>query len=215
MRILELFSGTGIFSQVARERGHTTFTLDYSEDMVADLHMDIMEFAPERHLPLALDWGVDVVWASPPCTVFSVAAIGKNWLLEDGRYIPRRKEADEGVAIAKKTLEIIERIHPKRFFIENPRGILRKMPWMPKQRKTVTYCQYGEKRMKPTDIWTDSSWVWKARPACANGSPCHVSAPRGSKTPGSTQGINGAKDRGALPRQLCEEIIEHLEKELV
>ena len=75
-------------------------------------------------------------------------------------------------------------------------------------RHTVTYCQYGDTRMKPTDIWTNATW-WKPRSICKNGMPCHESAPRGSKT--GTQGIDGAKDRGVIPPQLFEEILQQYE----
>lgn len=74
-------------------------------------------------------------------------------------------------------------------------------------RHTVTYCQYGDNRMKPTDIWTNCS-EWKPKPMCKNGENCHESAPRGSKT--GTQGIKGAKDRGVIPPALFYEIFEHI-----
>lgn len=71
-------------------------------------------------------------------------------------------------------------------------------------RKTVSYCQYGDSRMKPTDIWTNST-KWIPRKMCKNGDPCHISAPRGSKT--GTQGIKGAYNRSKIPEQLCDEIL--------
>ena len=48
-------------------------------------------------------------------------------------------------------------------------------------RYTVTYCQYGDTRMKPTDIWTNHPNP-KFKPPCKNGDKCHVAAPRGSRT---------------------------------
>ena len=77
-----------------------------------------------------------------------------------------------------------------------------------KYRHTITYCQYGDTRMKPTDIWTNLEWTPK--PMCKNGDLCHQSAPRGSKT--GTQGIKGARDRGVIPPQLFEELLECLNK---
>ena len=80
------------------------------------------------------------------------------------------------------------------------------MPFMDKfKRNTVTYCQYGDERMKPTDIWTNSD-VWVPRPMCKNGSPCHVAAPRGSKT--GTQGRSNAYERSKIPEDLCREILK-------
>ncbi len=66
-----------------------------------------------------------------------------------------------------------------------------------------------ERRMKPTDIWTNHpnpSFI----PPCKNGDKCHVSAPRGSKT--GTQGINGARDRSVIPNLLCEHIVDIRER---
>ena len=52
--------------------------------------------------------------------------------------------------------KLIEELQPRYYFIENPRGGMRKMEWMKGlSRYTVTYCQYGDNRMKPTDIWTN------------------------------------------------------------
>ena len=68
-------------------------------------------------------------------------------------------------------------------------------------RYTVTYCQYGDTRMKPTDIWTNHPNP-NFKPACKNGDKCHVSAPRGSAT--GTQGIKGSKARSVIPEELCE-----------
>lgn len=71
------------------------------------------------------------------------------------------------------------------------------------QRYTITYCKYGDKRMKPTDIWTnDENWIPKK--PCNNGDLCHEQAPRGSKT--GTQGLKNAKERGEIPNQLFYEI---------
>ena len=72
-------------------------------------------------------------------------------------------------------------------------------------KRTVTYCQYGDSRMKPTDIWTNCD-VWKNRPACKNGDPCHVAAPRGART--GTQGLKGNRERSVIPEQLCREICQ-------
>jgi hypothetical protein len=75
--------------------------------------------------------------------------------------------------------------------------MLRKMHFMDiGVRHTITYCQYGDTRMKPTDIWTNATW-WVPRPACHNGDRCHEAAPRGART--GTQGVRGAVERGRIP----------------
>lgn len=76
-------------------------------------------------------------------------------------------------------------------------------------RYTVTYCQYGDSRQKPTDIWTNHPEP-NFKPPCKSGAPCHISAPRGSKT--GTQGLKGAKERAVIPPALCEHIVDICEK---
>ena len=41
MRVLELFSGTGVLSAAFRERGHRTLTVDWSEALKPDWNADI------------------------------------------------------------------------------------------------------------------------------------------------------------------------------
>ncbi len=82
------------------------------------------------------------------------------------------------------------------------------MPMMEKMRRvTVSYCQYGDDRMKPTDIWTNADW-WTPRPICKNGDKCHEAAPRGSRT--GTQGLKGHMARGVIPPALFEEILQQM-----
>ena len=73
-------------------------------------------------------------------------------------------------------------------------------------RHTVWYCQYGDERAKPTDIWTNNE-DWVHRPVCRNGNKdCHHQpSPRGSKT--GTQGRKGSFDRSKIPNELCREVI--------
>ena len=76
-------------------------------------------------------------------------------------------------------------------------------------RYTVTYCQYGETRMKPTDLWTNHPNP-QFKPMCKNGDSCHEAAPRGSKT--GTQGRKNAKERSRIPKLLCEHIVDICEE---
>ena len=99
------------------------------------------------------------------------------------------------------------------YFVENPRGGMRKTEFMEgRPRYTVTYCQYGDTRMKPTDIWTNHPNP-KFKPMCKNGDPCHTRAPRGAKT--GTQGLKGSKERSVIPAMLCEHIVDICEEVLL
>ena len=109
------------------------------------------------------------------------------------------------VGLVKHTIKLLNECAKTAWVIENPRGKLRKMDFMQDiRRKTITYCQYGENRMKPTDIWI-AGFYWNARPMCKNGDLCHEAAPRGSKT--GTQGMKNYADKSVVPFELWKEIL--------
>ena len=204
MKTLELFAGSCSFSNVAKKLGHKIFTTDNIQYGKIDYVCNIMKFDYSKvpYIP-------DIIWASPPCTGFSVASIGHHWMGGKNAYIPKTETAKLGIELVKKTLEIIEYYKKQNpdliYYIENPRGVLRKLGILDNVpfHRTITYCQYGDTRMKPTDIWTNDL-EWKPRPMCKNGDSCHISAPRGSKT--GTQGIKGAYERSKIPRDLFSEL---------
>ena len=206
MNTLELFAGSRSFSKVAEQLGHRVYTSDNQDFEKIDQVCDIFNFDVNK-----LPYAPDVVWTSPPCTSFSVASIGHHWNKDN---TPKTEKAELGVAIVKKTIEIIEQLRPKYWFIENPRGKLRKLDFMQDfQRKTVTYCSYGDMRMKPTDIWTNFNFA--TRPMCFNGNKdCHHEpAPRGSKT--GTQGLKGDYLRSQIPPALFEDIFKEIKNKSI
>jgi hypothetical protein len=207
MNTIELFAGTGSFSKVAEKLGHTTFKIDNDPSFEPDLCVDILELPIEQFKKCRYD----MLWASPPCTAFSVASISRHWQGNKKGITPKSKEAMLGLQLLEKTIEWISILRPAEWYIENPRAAMRKViddlfkkyGIMEYKRVTVTYCQYGDTRMKPTDIWTNNlSWI--SRPPCKNGAKCHDAAPRGSKT--GTQGLKNAKERGVIPEALFIEI---------
>jgi hypothetical protein len=207
MKILELFCGTKSVSNVFKENGWEVLTVDndpqHEPDICADVSISLYNKLK--------DFNPDVIWASPPCTKFSIASCSHHWFKHGEDYYPKHGDAVDALRTIEATIWLINYLNPKAWFIENPRGMLRKMDimqYVPKQ--TITYCQYGDTRMKPTDIWTNANWT--PRPMCKNGQPCHEAAPRGSAT--GTQGIKNVIDRSRIPRELCEEIYKackHLE----
>lgn len=201
-KILELFSGTASVGREFQKRGWELTTVDIEPDFKPDICADVLD------LDLVSLGNPDVVWASPPCTTFSVASISTHWGGGFRAYEPKTTEAEHGLALVEQTLYILRELQPRFWFIENPRGVLRKLPIMAGlQRTTVTYCQYGDKRMKPTDIWgTVDQFKW--RPMCKNGDKCHEPAPRGAKT--GTQGLEKV-DRSRIPEALGRELCEQVE----
>lgn len=192
MRVLDLFCGLKGWAEPFVERGHEVVTLDVNPRFKADLVQDILT-TKATDFP----WQPDVILASPPCEGFSVMNIGRNWSHD---HTPKTDKARLAQAIVLATLDLIREMKPKFFVIENPRAKLRKMPFMaPLERRTVTYCKYGEKRMKPTDLWGGFPPSLVLHPACGNGDPCHDRAPRGSTT--GTQGMDSAT-AAKIPRAL-------------
>ena len=211
MRVLELFAGTRSIGKAFERHGHKVYSIEWDKDFEnIDWYEDIGKITAQDIIDR---FGhPDVIWASPDCTSFSIAAIShhrrKN--LETGNLDPVSDYAKFCDNVDQHVLDLIRELKPKYWFIENPRGGMRKMTWMQGlPRYTVTYCQYGDTRMKPTDIWTNHPDP-KFKTPCHNGDPCHEPAPRGSKT--GTQGLKGSIDRSRIPDKLCEHIVEICEK---
>ena len=209
MKVLELFAGSRSFSKVAERYGWDTYSTDLEPFDKIDQVCDIFDFDSYK---MAKNFGIpDVIWASPPCTTFSVASIGHHWKGGNQAYIPKTEQAELGIKIVNRTWTIIKlarALNPKlKYIIENPRGLLRKLDIIPYSPKTAWYCQYGDDRAKPTDLWVNFSWIPKS---CKNGNPnCHHQpAPRGSRT--GTQGLKNAYERSKVPENLCKDIINNI-----
>lgn len=207
MKVLELFAGTRSIGKAFEKLGHEVYSIDWDKNLEnMDLYCDIGTLTAKE---IRERFGnPDVIWASPDCTTFSVAAISKHRRKNPvtGSLDPISDYAKMCDRIDKHVIELIKELNPPLWFIENPRGGMRKMEWMQGlPRYTVTYCQYGERRQKPTDIWTNHPDP-QFKPPCKSGAPCHDAAPRGSRT--GTQALKGSKERSKIPVQLCEHIVE-------
>ena len=210
MKVLELFAGTRSIGKAFEEKGHEVYSVDWNKDFEnINLYADISTLTADAIIEKFGE--PDVIWASPDCTSYSIAAISHHRKREEsGNLAPVSEYAKFCDKTNKHVIELIKELNPKYWFIENPRGGLRKMSFMQGlPRYTVTYCQYGDKRMKPTDIFTNHPHP-KFKPMCKNGDSCHEAAPRGSKT--GTQGLKGAKERSVIPEKLCKHIVDICEE---
>ena len=213
MKVLELFAGTRSIGKAFEAHGHEVFSVEWDKSFDhINLYADIGQLTAQDILK---QFGKpDVIWASPDCSSYSVAGIGHHRKLN-----PLTKNLDPQTEYAKFCDEVnqhvvglIKELNPTYWFIENPRGGLRKMTWMQElPRYTVTYCKYetdrpvDQRRMKPTDIWTNHPNP-RFIPPCNNGDPCHAPAPRGSRT--GTQGLKGSRERSVIPPLLCQHIVD-------
>lgn len=207
MNVLELFAGSRSIGKVGDKLGLNVFSVDWEKYEDIDLCIDVAKLKTED-----IPFVPDLVWASPDCTTYSIAAISTH----RNNTEPKSEYAKKCDITNQHFISLIKEwlvINPNMvFFIENPRGMLRKMPWMQEfKRHTLWYCTYGDERAKPTDIWTNSD-TWIPRPVCHNGNKeCHhTPAPRGSKT--GTQGRKGSYERSKIPEQLCYEVLLSLNK---
>lgn len=208
MLVFDFFAGTGSSTKAFADAGHTVITFEYDASFNTTETIDIMDLDAAE---LLKKYGhPDFVWASPPCTAFSVASIGHHWDNSSGTPQPRTEAAAYNQLLVKKAIDLIEELKPTYgYLIENPRGMLRKLPVVANlPRQTITYCQYGDSRMKPTDLWGEVK-DWTPRQPCKNGDNCHEAAPRGSRT--GTQGLKDAKIRSMVPAELSIELLAAIE----
>lgn len=73
MQVIDLFAGTGSATQAFADAGHDVFRVEMDPTFDAALHADI-RYINLDDLPAA-----DFIWASPPCTSFSVASLRYHW----------------------------------------------------------------------------------------------------------------------------------------
>jgi len=210
MNLLELHAGSRSIGKVAEKYGINVFSVDWTNYNNIDLVIDI-----ENIKPSDIPFIPDIIWTSPDCTTYSIAAISHHRLGTE----PISDYAKKCDRLNYNQINLINyylKLNPDlKFFIENPRGMYRKMPFVKNiDRATVWYCKYGDVRAKPTDIFTNNLFSifnqngWIPKHECFNGNVhCqHESAPRGSST--GTQGKKDSYNRSMIPSLLAEDIIK-------
>ena len=209
MKCVELWAGDSTGLEAARRLGHTVVTVDNDPKFDPDILADIATVTADQiRAALLLTPGERIlfIWASPDCSIFSVAGFHANHFIN--RTIPNTQAAIDMISRHKHTLDLIEELDPVYFVVENPVGLLRFQEWMQRfHRETVTYCSYGDNRMKPTDLWGGFPRTWVARPRCFRENPkCdHIRAPRGS---GQATTARNKRERSHIPFELSADIFD-------
>lgn len=206
MNIVELFSGSGTISKEFKSRGHNVFSIDIRKrkgKCEPDLRKSILHVSL-KDIPFKK---VDVVWASPPCDVFSKAAAGFHW---DKEGKPKTKKCLEHLRLLRKTLKLIEQIRPAYFFIENPDGKMKYRKELVNflirnNGKTVkvNYRDYGFATLKPTTIFTNALNYFGRNV-------------QDTSNKGETAIFNNLTkcQRQAVPKDLAKEIREYCERKI-
>lgn len=122
MKVLELFSGTRSIGKAFEARGHEVFSIDFDRRFLANAHCDIETLTTEQ----VLEWfgKPDVIWASPDCATFSMAAISHHREKDPatGALLPKTEYAAKCDRTDAHVIELIRDLVPRYWFIENPRG---------------------------------------------------------------------------------------------
>lgn len=210
MRLLELFSGTGSVGSVFKRhfRDLEVVSLDIHPKYNPTHSTDILKWDYKQYSRGEFD----IIWASPPCTEYSIAKqVGV-------------RDLDTADKIVKRTFRIIKYLSPRWWFMENPGGggMLSKRPFMRKYEKYLnacTYCHYGSMFRKPTNIWTNLPGL-KLR-YCTKSDPCkwkreHNRHPMIAQHSSSSTNYNKSKrNEGAGSRENIYPIPEGLTKHII
>lgn len=207
--IIDMFSGTG--SATKPFRNHQDYHVTdielnpdnrFNTDRI-DFEQNILDIKP-NDLPEQPRF----VWASPPCTTFSVARCWDYWNTKrNGMPLPAKQKTLKHIQLVYHTLYLINKLDPDYWILENPRGYLRRiMPQKPGDTpdwKLVTYCQYGHHLRKPTTLYGNIPETFTAK-TCKPGALCHSNEERGMGS-----GDNHVRDpvkRSKIPETLAQEI---------
>ncbi len=197
--LLELFSGTGSVGKAFRRLpcGDDRWdVVSVDTDPKAEgvtVQKDVLQFDPVKDLPRK---SVDCIWASPPCTQYSIA-----------RTTGPPRDLEGADALVRKTLEIAAALGNPPLFIENPytgllktRGILDHL-----NLRAVDYCSYGMPYRKRTAIWTNTDWI-PARALCKHKK--HLArAQQGPPGPRVSM-----RELYRMPAELCDEIARYCDE---
>ena len=200
--VLELFSGTGSVGRAFAAQGWQVTSVDLDPRAHATITCCVHELSADR--VLREHGPVDLVWASPPCTHYSIARTKAS--------TPR--DLDGSDAIVRKVLDLAAALGAG-FIMENPwTGLLKTRPVVQGlPMRVVDYCCYGASYRKRTALWTNTSFA-PSRQLCRH--DCAASEDGRHRERAQRGSWDGAGERGrrsqglrhlyTLPPALCSEI---------
>ena len=215
MKVLDLFSGLGGWSQAFKDRGHDVVTIDNDPKFKADIVTDLSKV---DHLEFWDSTPFDIILASPPCNCFSIASVYRHWDKDTKK--PKDEETRKAIRLVGNTIKLILDLQPRWWILENPRGMLRNVlgkpsattyfaSWQSDNEREDTLKAFHDKR-KPALKATD---LWGVLPDMEFSNPLKwEKAPRGSRS-----GIQGIKDsalRAKIPYGLSLAVCIACEKEI-
>tara|TARA_R110002110_G_scaffold12951_2_gene61902 strand:- start:13 stop:660 length:648 start_codon:yes stop_codon:yes gene_type:complete len=197
-KVLDLGYGSGSATIAWKSHGHEVVGVDWATN--ATIQGDFT--TPEVWERIRQSGPYDFVWFAPDCSIFSMAG-SLPW---DENYNPTSERARDEVSGIVWVLQQIHSMNPRYgWMMENPRAMMRKMAFVKRlHRVTVSYCQYGDSRMKPTDFFGHIPGSFRPR-ICVYGASCHDAAPRGSRS--GTQSMT-KEEAGKMPYRLSKEIMD-------
>lgn len=105
LKVLDLYSGSGGFSEAFKQRGHEVVTVDIDPRFKPDICIDILDLSSFQ---VSGSW--DIILASPPCTEFT------------RDFLPWYNDPDPSLDLVLKTKEIINELKPRWWILENVKG---------------------------------------------------------------------------------------------
>mgnify|MGYP003635557674 CR=1 FL=1 len=146
MLVLDLFCGTKSLQPIITEKGWEYIGLDIEKKFNPDICIDFLQWDYKTIKP-------DIIWASPDCSVYSMASGSKSF----------NKNKEPVSDKAKLHLKILDKLKEYK-------------------RHDLSYCKYGCDRMKPTTIWTNKPNFIPKKCKNKNPDCNHIRASRGSRT---------------------------------
>lgn len=158
MRVIDLFSGLGGFSQAFLDRGHEVTRYDNDDKFREVPNTWIMDVQDLRFFEI--DYA-DIILASPPCNCFSPMTIGHYWSDNIKPHLAERKQ--QMIDLVKHTLKIIDEANPKYWILENPAGMLKHVIGNPDV--LTWWAAWGHFSLKPTHLWGKFPPIeWRPKP---------------------------------------------------